>query len=957
MNMKALWLGAALIMAASSAQAQSGCSGQPTTGFVCGNGQATTGLPGFYSQSTLLDRGFGSGQGTILNRGVSGWVATVAPTLGLNGGTGGSITLNGATSGAAAITVPSVAGSVLFQLPGTNGANNQVLTTDGSGHLSWVTLSGTGTVTSVGLALPGIFTVSGSPITSNGTLTGSLATQAANSIWAGPTTGAAATPTFRALVGADLPNPSTSVLGGVRAINAVTSNWVNSISTSGIPQLSQPSFADISGSIAPTQCPASQLAALGCVNAINATASQWLRSLSTAGAFTSSQPTFADIAGSVMLAQLPSISNNSVLGNNSGGTAIPSALSASNVLDMLGTTQGGILYRNASTWVPLTPGTSGQVLQTNGAAANPSWVTVAGTGTVTNVATGSGLTGGPITTTGTVSLASIATGNVLANVSGGSAAPSANTPSSVLDVIGSSTGSILYRAAGGTGWQALAAGTNGQVLTMGASTPAWNSAGSVTNVTITAGQGLTSSGTCNISSTGTCTLVTAPGVQTNTRLAKSAAYTAVTADCNSTLALGGGAFYAATFNAPSGYPATCSIYVFNEDTTRGKLLLPQFASSTTSNTIGTGSKAFTTAAGLTVSTTERYRVYSLANTANWMAGTATYSGTTFTLTVDTVGGSGTFTDWQIAPEIQMARGDKRLLFAQNNVWHLSPKIRWLTPGRGNVYELCVVQNGSDSNDGFGTGGASDCLANIQTAINRIGTDWDGGGYNACSVGLYAGGTSTFAPSTQTGQSVGCYLTYNVRGTVKITGAGSCFSNGDNAISIWNWNLTFVPTFACNTGNAASTGQFKGHQTSIFDFNGGTAIWIPGGITGLGTGGTKGTNDMFFDVDLQGSATHNAQVNIGNGTDTFNPLTFVFCEAHCSKVTLSGTIAFNPLVTMGVALVLRAGSVINTTLTWSGATITSAITVTGNSVLIYNGTTIPPSTPITATGGQACSTIC
>jgi hypothetical protein len=39
--------------------------------------------------------------------------------------------------------------------------------------------------------------------------------------------------------------------------------------------------------------------------------------------------------------------------------------------------QGDILYRNATEWVNLGAGTSGQVLQTNGAGANPSWETVA----------------------------------------------------------------------------------------------------------------------------------------------------------------------------------------------------------------------------------------------------------------------------------------------------------------------------------------------------------------------------------------------------------------------------------------------------------------------------------------------------------------------------------------------------------------------------------------------------
>lgn len=63
---------------------------------------------------------------------------------------------------------------------------------------------GGGGVSSVGLSLPNIFSVSGSPVTSSGTLTGTLAAQSANRIFAGPTTGAASTPAFRALVAADL---------------------------------------------------------------------------------------------------------------------------------------------------------------------------------------------------------------------------------------------------------------------------------------------------------------------------------------------------------------------------------------------------------------------------------------------------------------------------------------------------------------------------------------------------------------------------------------------------------------------------------------------------------------------------------------------------------------------------------------------------------------------------------
>lgn len=60
-------------------------------------------------------------------------------------------------------------------------------------------------VTSVALALPSIMTVSGSPVTGSGTLTGTLTTQAANAFFAGPSSGAATAPTFRALTTADIP--------------------------------------------------------------------------------------------------------------------------------------------------------------------------------------------------------------------------------------------------------------------------------------------------------------------------------------------------------------------------------------------------------------------------------------------------------------------------------------------------------------------------------------------------------------------------------------------------------------------------------------------------------------------------------------------------------------------------------------------------------------------------------
>ena len=67
---------------------------------------------------------------------------------------------------------------------------------------------GTGTVTSVGFSAPSIFVTSGSPITSSGTITITLASQLGNTIFAGPPTGSGI-PYFRPLVISDIPNLST----------------------------------------------------------------------------------------------------------------------------------------------------------------------------------------------------------------------------------------------------------------------------------------------------------------------------------------------------------------------------------------------------------------------------------------------------------------------------------------------------------------------------------------------------------------------------------------------------------------------------------------------------------------------------------------------------------------------------------------------------------------------------
>ena len=124
--------------------------------------------------------------------------------------------------------------------------------------------------------------------------------------------------------------------------------------------------------------------------------------------------------------------------------------------------------------IPATVGLANQVLTSNATTA-PTWTYLTGTGTVTSVSgsggtTGLTLTGGPITTSGTLTL-----GGTLIAVNGGTGQSSYV----VGDVLYASTTTALSK---------LTIGTTGQVLTVTAGIPSWATptTGTVTSVTGTA---------------------------------------------------------------------------------------------------------------------------------------------------------------------------------------------------------------------------------------------------------------------------------------------------------------------------------------------------------------------------------------------------------------------------------------------------------------------------------------
>jgi len=88
--------------------------------------------------------------------------------------------------------------------------------------------------------------------------------------------------------------------------------------------------------------------------------------------------TSATSGGTVTYEAVP----NAALANSSitiGGasTALGSSVTASTILDSVGSTRGSVLYRGASGWAALTPGTAGLALTSGGAGADPSYATLA----------------------------------------------------------------------------------------------------------------------------------------------------------------------------------------------------------------------------------------------------------------------------------------------------------------------------------------------------------------------------------------------------------------------------------------------------------------------------------------------------------------------------------------------------------------------------------------------------
>ena len=237
-------------------------------------GTNTAGLPlGRIAHGVLNNNpiGYDQGQtpdisGSPTNTDTSGhlYVANIADgclniASGVVGGTGSPC---GSGGGGGVSSINGTAGAFTFTGAGVS-CTTTTCTFTGSG-------AGIGSIT---WAMPSFLTASPTTISASGTQTFSLATQSANTVF-GNFTGSSAAPTFSAtptfsganitalnatqltsgtVPAARLPNPSASTLGGIESYAPVSHQWINTISTSGVPSSTQPSFSDLSGNIAISQ--------------------------------------------------------------------------------------------------------------------------------------------------------------------------------------------------------------------------------------------------------------------------------------------------------------------------------------------------------------------------------------------------------------------------------------------------------------------------------------------------------------------------------------------------------------------------------------------------------------------------------------------------------------------------------------------------------------------------------
>jgi hypothetical protein len=212
-------------------------------------------------------------------------------------------------------------------------------------------------------------------------------------------------------------------------------------------------------------------------------------------------------ANSVDLTDIETLTAARVLGSVAGGNV--SELTATQVLDLIGSTRGQVLYRGASAWTALSPGTAGQLLQTGGAGADPSWIAGVSVsdgdkGDITVSGTGATWTIDSAAVT-LAKMANLAQYSLIGRSSSGSGVPQAiATSSDVYTLLGSANAST-FRTNLGLGSIATQASSS-VTVTGGSVTGLSTLQGTMKASTNTTGTLALADADCFVAMTGNCTL-------------------------------------------------------------------------------------------------------------------------------------------------------------------------------------------------------------------------------------------------------------------------------------------------------------------------------------------------------------------------------------------------------------------------------------------------------------------
>jgi hypothetical protein len=267
-------------------------------------------------------------------------------------------------------------------------------------------------------------------------------------------------------------------------------------------------------------------------------------------------------------------------------------------------------------------------------------------------------------------------------------------------------------------------------------------------------------------------------------------------------------------------------------------------SSTTSFAIGTGSKAFTTQAGLAYQVGNYVRASSAAGGANFMEGNVTaYSGTTLTINITKVGGTGTHTDWNFSISGVPGAGD---MLSTNNGSDFSNVDTTLTNLRGVSFGAAQTLTTTQQAQARTNAGMSSEVGKIET--------WP---------------TSDVAPSRLKANG-GSYLraTYPDLAAFLVKTGAATFTNGSSAVTMTAHNRSVGdPIKLFTTGGLPTnfTAGTHGLMTAGVTYYVKTVTDANTVVLALTTGGTA------ISAGSAGSGTHSwvcAPAGDGDGSTTF-----------------------------------------------------------------------------------------